>query len=86
MRGIANALSMPVWQNVLIVHGCQLDTGHQTLPLRLDPVGETLHCTPTCSGSILPFNVPVFAGQTVIISWDREASRYVLSLDAQTAA
>jgi hypothetical protein len=69
---------MPVWQSVLVAHGCQLDTGTQLLPLRLQPVGESLHCTPTCSGSLLPFNVPVCVGQTAIITWNNDLSRYVV--------
>jgi hypothetical protein len=47
-------MSMPLWQNVLIVHGCQLETGSQTLPLQLEPVGECLCCAPRSSGQILP--------------------------------
>jgi hypothetical protein len=77
---------MPVWQNVLVVHGCQLDTGSQILPLHLEPVGECLHCTPAASGSMLPFNVQVRAGQTVTISWDTEAARYIVSLGGKRAA
>jgi hypothetical protein len=71
-------IPMPVWQSVLVAHGCQLDTGTQVLPLRLEPVGESLHCTPTCSGSLLPFNVPVCVGQTVTITWNSNLSRYVV--------
>ena len=71
-------ISMPVWQSVLVAHGCQLDTGNQILPLPLEPVGESLHCTPKTSGSLLPFNVPVLVGQTVTITWDSELSRYVV--------
>ena len=71
-------ISLPVWQSALIAHGCQLDTGNQILPLRLEPVGESLHCIPTCSGSLLPFNVPVCVGQTVTITWNSDLSRYVV--------
>ena len=71
-------LSMPVWQSVLVAHGCQLDTGSQILQFRLEPVGESLHGTPTCSGSLLPFNVPVCVGQTVTITWNSDLSRYVV--------
>ena len=77
---------MPVWQSVLVAHGCQLDTGNQTLPLQLEPVGECLHCTPRSSGSILPFNIRVHVGQTVTITWDRELSRYVVWLGGKIAA
>jgi hypothetical protein len=69
---------MPVWQSVLVAHGCQLDTGSQILHLRLEPVGESLHCTPRTSGSLMPFNVPVCVGQTVTITWNSELSRYIV--------
>ena len=77
---------MPVWQSVLVAHGCQLVTGSQTLPLQLEPGGEYLHCTPSSSGSILPFNIQVRLGQTVNIAWDSEMSRYIVWLDDKTAA
>ena len=83
---MAARISMPVWQSVLVAHGCQLDTGSQTLPLRLEPGGECLHCTPRASGSILPFNIPVRLGQTVSIAWDTELSRYIVWLEEKTAA
>lgn len=79
-------ISMPVWQSVLVAHGCQLDTGSETVPLPLQPVGECLHCTPKSSGSILPFNIPVRPGQTVTIAWDRELSRYIVRLGGKIAA
>ena len=83
---MAAPISMPVWQSVLVAHGCQLDTGNQTLPLQLEPVGECLHCTPRPSGSILPFNIPVRVGQTVTITWDSELSRYIVWLEEEIAA
>jgi hypothetical protein len=83
---MATPMSMPVWQSVLVAHGCQLDTGNQTLPLQLEPVGECLHCTPRSSGSILPFNIPVRVGQTVTITWDSELSRYIVWLSGRIAA
>ena len=79
-------LSLPVWQNVLAVHGCQLVTGRQILPLPLEPVGDSMHCTPTASGSIMPFDVPVSVGQTVTITWDSEESRYVVTVAGKAAA
>jgi hypothetical protein len=79
-------IAMPVWQSVLIAHGCQLDTGNHTLPLPLEPGGDCLHCTPTSSGSILPFNIPVRLGQVVSIAWDCDLSRYIVWLDDKTAA
>jgi hypothetical protein len=69
---------MPVWQSVLLTHGCQLDNGRQILPLKLEPLGDCLSCTPTFSGSILPFDMPVRVGQTVTISWDSDLSRYIV--------
>ena len=71
-------IAMPVWQSVLVAHGCQLDNGNQILPLRLEPVGASLHCTPSSSGSLLPFNVPVCVGDTVTITWDSVLSRYIV--------
>ena len=79
-------LSLPLWQNVLVVHGCQLDTGNQILPLPLEPVGESLHCTPAATGSMLPFNIPVHVGQTVTITWDSDVSRYIVTVEEKTAA
>ena len=76
---------MPVWVNVLLVHGCQLDTGSQVLPLQLEPVGDSLHCTPTASGSMLPFNVAVRVGDAVTINWDSDISRYIVTVE-KTAA
>ena len=83
---MAAPISMPVWQSVLVAYGCQLDTGRQTLPLQLEPVGECLCCAPRSSGSILPFNIPVRVGQTVTITWDSELSRYVVWLSGRIAA
>ena len=83
---MAAQLSMPVWQSVLVAHGCQLDTGNQTLPPQLEAGGGYLHCIPRSSGSILPFNIPVRLGQTVNIAWDSELSRYIVWLEEKTAA
>jgi hypothetical protein len=63
-----------------------LDTGSKALPLKLEPVGECLHCTPRSSGAISPFNIRVRAGQTVTITWDRELSRYIVWLGGRIAA
>lgn len=68
----------PVWQSVLLVHGCQLDTGSQIVPLKLEPLGDSLRCTPVFNGSMLPFGIPVRVGQTVTISWDSSLSRYII--------
>ena len=83
---MAGKISMPVWQSVLVAHGCQLDTGSQTLQLPLEPGGECLQCTPRSSGSILPFNIPVRLGQILKIAWDSELSRYIVWLEEKTAA
>jgi hypothetical protein len=84
---MAGPLSMPVWQNVLLVHGCGLDIGSEVLPLKLEVIGDCVQCTPTSSGSMLPFHVPVRMGQTVTITWDCELSRYVVqSMGKKTAA
>ena len=77
---------MPVWQSVLLAHGCQLRTEDKTLSLQLEPVGESLHCTPASSGSMLPFNVPVLVGQTVTVTWDSDVSRYVVNVEEKAAA
>jgi hypothetical protein len=71
-------IPMLVWQSVLLTHGCQLDDGRQILPLKLEPLGDCLSCTPTFSGSILPFDMRVRVGQTVTISWDSDLSRYIV--------
>ena len=78
-------LSLPVWLNVLAVHGCQLDTGSQVLPLPLEPVGDSLHGTPTASGSMLPFNVAVRVGDAVTITWDSDISRYIVTVKKMAA-
>ena len=84
---MASPLSMPVWLNALVVRGCQLDNGSEVLALKLEPVGQCLHCIPTSNGLMLPFHIPVSMGQTVIISWDYESSRYIVeSMGKKTAA
>jgi hypothetical protein len=78
---------MPVWQSALLAQGCQVDIGSEILPLKLEPVGNSLTCTPTFSGSLLPFGVRVLVGQTVTITWDSELSRYIVeALGEQVAA
>ena len=83
---MSNPISLPVWQSVLMAHGCKLDTGKQTLPLKLEPAGEALHITPSCSGSMLPFDIPVTVGQKVTITWDNELSRYLVRSRGRTKA
>jgi hypothetical protein len=78
---------MPVWQSALLAQGCRVDIGSEILPLRLEPFGNSLRCTPSFSGSMLPFGVRVLVGHTVTITWDRELSRYVVeALGEQVAA
>jgi hypothetical protein len=69
---------MPVWQSVLLTIGCQLDNGRRILPLKLEPRGDCLRCTPTFSGPMLPFDMPVRFGHRVTISWDNDLSRYII--------
>jgi len=71
-------IPMPVWQSVLLTVGCQLDNGRQILPLKLELRGDSLWCTPTSTGSMLPFDMRVRVGQTVTISWDNDLSRYIV--------
>jgi hypothetical protein len=78
---------MPVWQSALLAHGCRVETGGEMIPLKLEPVGNTLRCTPSFSGAMLPFGVRVLVGQTVTITWDSELSRYIVeALGYQIAA
>ena len=70
--------AMPVWQSALLSQGCHLDDGSRIIPLKLEPLGNCLRCTPAFSGSILPFGMPVSTGQTVTISWDSNLSRYIV--------
>jgi hypothetical protein len=78
--------AMPVWQSVLLTHGCQLDNGSQVIPLKLEPREDCLFCTPTFSGSMLPFDMRVNVGQMVTISWDSDLSRYIVESHGQRRA
>lgn len=79
--------SMPVWQGALLAQGCRVDIGSEILPMKLEPVGSSLLCTPSFSGSMLPFGVKVLVGHTVTITWDSELSRYIVeALGEQVAA
>jgi hypothetical protein len=71
-------IPLPVWQSVLLTHGCQLDNGRQIRSLKLEPRGDCLRCTPTSSGLILPFDMRVRVGQKVTIRWDNDLSRYII--------
>ena len=79
-------IPMPVWQSALLTHGCQVDNGGQIIPLKLEPRGDCLSCTPTVSGSMLPFAMPVQVGQIVMISWDNDLSRYIVESHGERMA
>ena len=69
---------LPVWQSALLAHGCQLQDGEKVLSLDLHPLGDRIVCTPTATGSMMPFDVRVSMGQPVTITWDSELSRYIV--------
>ena len=69
---------LPVWQSALLTRGCEVNSEGKFFPLELRPVGDRIVCTPTVSGSLMPFNVGVVVGQTVDIRWDSEISRYIV--------
>ncbi len=70
--------SLPLWQKALLVQGCVVQSESRFLPLKLQPVGDRIVCTPSVSGRMLPFNVRVKVGQPVTITWDDELSRYIV--------
>lgn len=71
--------SVPIWQAALLTQGCQVQVGGQFFPLELRPVNDRIFCTPSVSGSLLPFNVSVKLGESVTIAWNAELSRYVVT-------
>jgi len=71
--------SLAVWQSALLTRGCQITSAGQFFPLELHPVGDRIVCTPSVSGSMLPFNMRVTVGQPVTITWDCELSRYIVA-------
>ena len=77
---------MPIWQSALLTRGCEVNSGGQFFPLELRPAGDRLVCTPTVSGSLMPFNVGVIVGQMVDISWDSELSRYIVLAGGEPVA
>jgi len=80
-------IPLPVWQSVLLTHGCRLDNGRQIRTLKLEPRGDCLCCTPTFTGWMLPFDIPVRVGHMVTIRWDIDLSRYIVeSLGKRKAA
>ena len=70
---------LPVWQSVLLTRGCEVRSGAEFFPMDLRPVGDQILCTPSVSGSLMPFNVTVTVGESVQISWDSELSRYIVA-------
>ena|SRR5579862_8813278 len=82
----ADLAPMPLWQSALIAQGCHVDSGSQILPLKLEPAGECLLCTPACNGWMLPFHTAVMVGQTVSISWDSQLSRYLVEVRGEKTA
>ena len=77
---------LPVWQTALLTRGCEVHAGGEFFPLELRPAGDRIVCTPSVSGSLLPFNVSVVIGQPVTISWDSELSRYIVSAGGEPIA
>jgi hypothetical protein len=73
------ANSLPIWQAALLTQGCQVRVGRQFFPLELRPVNDRILCTPSVSGSLLPFNVSVNVGESVTIAWNAELSRYIVT-------
>jgi hypothetical protein len=77
---------LPIWQSALLTRGCEVRCGDTFFSLELQPVGDRIFCTPSASGSLLPFNVDVIIGQPVAISWDRELSRYIVTAGGEPVA
>jgi hypothetical protein len=79
-------IRLPIWQSALLSQGCQVHAAGEFFPLELRPVGDRIVCTPSVSGSLLPFNVTVTGGRPVMISWDATLSRYVVTADGPPKA
>ena len=77
---------LPIWQSALLTHGCQVSAAGQFFALELHPVGDRIVCTPSVSGSMLPFDVTVTVGQPVTITWDAELSRYIVTAAGEPIA
>ena len=77
---------LPIWQQALLTRGCEVSAGGQFFPLELHPAGDRIVCTPSVSGSLLPFNVSVIIGQPVAITWDSDLSRYIVSAGGEPIA
>ncbi len=70
---------LPVWQRALLARGCEVQKAGQFFPMELQPIGDRIYCTPSVSGALVPFNVRVKIDQTIIITWDSERSRYIVT-------
>ena len=77
---------LPIWQSALLSQGCRVQSSGEFFPLELRPAGDHIDCTPSVSGSLLPFNVSVTVGQPVTITWDSELSRYIVTADGPPKA
>jgi hypothetical protein len=77
---------LPIWQTALLAQGRKVHSGGEFFPLELHPIGDRIVCTPSVSGSLLPFNVEVIVGLPVTITWDSELSRYIVSAGGQPEA
>ena len=82
---VANS-PLPVWQTALLTRGCEVSCEGQFFPLELHPAGDRIVCTPSVSGSLLPFNVDVIIGHPVAITWDNELSRYIVNAGGESIA
>ncbi len=78
--------ALPVWQSALLTQGCMVDSGCGFIPIELHPVGDRIVCSPSVSGSLLPFHVDVILNQPVTITWDDELSRYIIKAAGQKRA
>ena len=71
--------ALPVWQNVLLTQGCEVQPAGDTFFLELQPVGDRIVCTPTMSGWMPPLQLSVSVGEPVTITWDHELSRILVT-------
>ncbi len=78
--------ALAIWQSALLTQGCKVDSGCGFIPIELHPVGNGIVCTPTASGSLLPFHIPVTLNQPVTITWDDDLSRYIVKTEGERRA
>ncbi len=76
----------PIWQSAILTHGCEVSSEGRLLPLKLEPIGDRIVCTPTVSGRMLPFQVSVTVGEPITITWDSKLSRYIIWAAGQPLA